>query len=262
MSITRWAAGVEYAGGAYSGWQSQRGCASVQSSLQSALSAVASHPVEVAAAGRTDAGVHAIGQVVHFDSSADRSAQAWLLGGNSSLPADISLRWVQPVSEDFHARHSALSRRYRYVVYNERARSALLADRATRVTHQLDAGAMHEAAQMLLGERDFSAFRAAECQSSTPMRRMLDVVVRRQGRFVMLDIHANAFLHHMVRNIMGTLIEIGQGRRPVEWVAELLEGRDRRRAAATAPACGLYFVGPQYSPESAVPPPPTPWFPA
>lgn len=259
--MTRWAAGVEYAGSAYAGWQSQRGLCCVQSTLEVALSKIAAQPLQVSAAGRTDAGVHAAGQVIHFDTEADRGANAWLLGANSNLPADVSLRWVQPVAEDFHARHSAVARRYRYVIHNERARSALLTDRAAWVTPRLDAGRMHQAAQSLLGERDFSAFRAAECQANTPMRCVLEAEVCRRGVFVVLDIRANAFLHHMVRNIMGTLIEIGQGRRPVEWVTQLLEGRDRRLAAATAPACGLYFVGPEYPSHFDVPAPARPWFP-
>jgi len=260
--VSRWAAAVEYAGSGYAGWQTQAGRVTVQASVEAALSQVAAHTVSTVAAGRTDAGVHAWGQVVHFDSSAPRTPRAWLLGGNANLPADISLRWVQPVADTFDARRSAVARRYRYVILNQRARSALLRQRATWVPATLDAGGMHDAAQALLGEQDFSAFRAAECQSNTPMRCITAARVHRAGAFVILDIRANAFLHHMVRNIMGSLIEIGQGRQPPQWIATLLAGCDRRQAGATAPACGLYFVGPEYPAHWALPTPPEPWFPA
>lgn len=234
----------------------------MQGELERALSLVADHAVQTQAAGRTDAGVHAYGQVVHFDSAAPRSVYAWVLGTNSRLPPDISVRWVQPVGAGFSARHSALMRSYRYVVHNHRARSALLAQRATWITPQLDAAAMHCAAQALLGERDFSAYRAAECQSSTPMRFVDAINVWRSGEFVVMDIRANAFLHHMVRNIMGVLLEIGQGRRAESWAGEVLEGRDRSRAGMTAPAAGLYFVGPEYPSQFGLPGPAQPWFPA
>jgi tRNA pseudouridine38-40 synthase len=259
--MTRWAAAVEYQGSAYAGWQAQAHAASVQATLQAAISKVAAHPVEVFAAGRTDAGVHAFNQIVHFDSTADRSAYAWLLGVNSNLPEDISLRWVQPVAERFHARHSATARSYRYLIHNQRARSALLAVRAAWITWTLDADAMDRAAQVLLGEQDFSAFRGAECQSTTPMRRVLDVRVRRHGDFVLLDIRANAFLHHMVRNIAGTLIEVGSGKRPESWVGEVLASRDRTRAGMNAPACGLYFMNVEYPAEFAIPDAPEFWLP-
>ncbi len=226
------------------------------------MSSVANHPLRTQAAGRTDAGVHAYGQVVHFDSAAARSAYAWLLGGNSRLPPDISLRWVREVPADFSARHSAFMRSYRYVIHNHRGRSALLTERACWITGELDAAAMHRAAQALLGERDFSAFRAAECQSATPMRRVQAIEVRRSGEFVLMDIRANAFLHHMVRNIMGVLLEIGQGRRPESWAGEVLEGRERSRGGMTAPAQGLYFAGPEYPERFGLPGPAQPWFPA
>jgi tRNA pseudouridine38-40 synthase len=253
---------VEYLGSAYGGWQLQQDRASLQGELEKALSSVADHPVQTQAAGRTDAGVHAFGQVVHFDSAAPRSPQAWVLGSNSRLPPDISLRWVRPVPADFSARRSAVMRGYRYVIHNHRARSALLAGRATWITPVLDAAAMHRAAQALLGERDFSAYRAADCQSSTPMRFVEAVSVLRRGELVVMDIRANAFLHHMVRNIMGVLLEIGQGRRPESWAGEVLEGRERARAGMTAPPQGLYFVGPRYPERFGLPEPPRPWFPA
>lgn len=260
--MTRWAAAVEYAGSAYVGWQRQPSQPSVQAALETGLSRVAAHPLRVTAAGRTDAGVHACGQVIHFDSEAQRSALSWVLGANSNLPGAISLCWVQAVPSDFHARHSAFGRRYRYVVHNRRARSALLDQRAVKVASALDEISMHAAAQTLLGLHDFSAFRAAGCQSRTPIRRLTDANVWRKDDFVVLDIRANAFLHHMVRNIVGTLIEIGLGRQPVTWVAELLAKRDRRLAATTAPACGLYFIGAEYPARFELPDPPIPWFPA
>ena len=260
--MQRWAAGIEYLGGNYGGWQAQQDRASVQAELEAALSSVADHPLRTQAAGRTDAGVHAYGQVVHFDSTAPRSIYAWVLGTNSRLPADISVRWVQEVPSDFSARHSAFMRSYRYVIHNHRARSALLAERASWITPQLDAATMHRAAQALLGERDFSAYRAAECQSSTPMRNVESITVFRSGDFVAMDIRANAFLHHMVRNIMGVLLEIGQGRRPESWAGEVLEGRDRGKAGMTAPGQGLYFMGPEYPERFGLPGPAKAWFPA
>lgn len=260
-ALKRWAAGVEYFGGAYSGWQIQHHQVSVQSALQAALSRVADHPVEVVAAGRTDAGVHALCQVIHFDSTAPRLPQAWTLGANTHLPPDISLRWVQEVAPEFSARFSALKRRYRYVLYNQRARSALLAGRVAWWTRALDAEAMHAAAQALVGEHDFSAYRDSQCQSPTAIRRIFSISVRRQGEFVLVDVCGNAFLHHMVRNVTGVLTAIGQGRRPVGWAQEVLDSRDRKQAGVTMPAAGLYFLGPEYPPEFKLPIPPTPWFP-
>jgi tRNA pseudouridine38-40 synthase len=259
--MSRWAAGIEYQGTAYAGWQWQGGPRSVQAELERALSCVANHPVAVIAAGRTDAGVHALGQVVHFDTAAPRTAYAWTLGTNSNLPPDVSVRWITPVRDDFSARFSALRRRYRYVIHNHRARSALLDGRVGWWPQPLDAAPMHEAAQALIGEHDFSAFRDSECQSRTPMRRVESVTVARKLEFVVLDVCGNAFLHHMVRNITGVLAEIGQGRRPVAWAKEVLESRDRTKGGMTVPACGLYFIGPEYPAEFALPAPPTPWFP-
>jgi tRNA pseudouridine38-40 synthase len=261
--MTRWAAGLEYLGTRYRGWQAQEGdIASLQREFEAALSQVADHPVAVSVAGRTDAGVHALQQVIHFDSPATRTAYSWVLGSNRCLPPDLSLRWVQPVPVGFHARHSALYRRYRYLIHNHRARSALAAGRAAWHPRELDAAAMHRAAQALLGERDFSAYRASECQSPTPMRNVHFITVWRGGQFVAIDIQANAFLHHMVRNIAGVLMEIGAGRQPEDWTAALLAGRDRRLGPATAPAEGLYFVAAGYPPEFALPAAPEPWFPA
>jgi tRNA pseudouridine38-40 synthase len=260
--MTRWAARVEYVGSHYAGWQRLSHVRSVQATLEAALSKVADHPIEVLAAGRTDAGVHGLGQVVHFDTTANRNALAWMLGTNTHLPDDISLRWAQPVVQDFHARHRALSRRYRYVFHNARGRSALLAGRATFWPRALDAEAMHAAAQCLVGEQDFSALRDSECQSPTPWRNVMAVRVQRLGEFVVLDVRANAFLHHMVRNIAGTLAEVGQGKRPVAWVAQVLAGKKRAEAGMTAAADGLYFIGPEYPAHYGLPPPPEPYFPA
>ena len=261
-AVVRWAARVEYHGAAYAGWQRLSHNRSVQGELEQALSKIADHRVEVMAAGRTDAGVHGLGQIVHFDSPAPRNELAWMLGGNIHLPDDISLRWAQPVSADFHARYKAVARRYRYVFLNSRARSALLEGRVGFWPRQLDASRMHAAAQALLGERDFSAFRDSECQSRSAFRNLSAITVWRHQEFVVMDIRANAFLHHMVRNIAGTLAEVGQGKRPAEWVTEVLESRARKNAGITAPSDGLYFVGPEYPAQYGLPAPPEPWFPA
>jgi len=254
-------AGVEYLGSRYAGWQLQAERPSVQAALEAALSSVANHPVTTICAGRTDAGVHAFGQVVHFDSGAAREPRAWALGSNARLPPDVSVRWVRSVSSDFSARFSAVSRRYRYVIHNSRTRSALLAERVNWLNYPLDAEAMDRAAQALRGENDFSAFRAAECQSTTPMRNLHAIRAQRRGEFVFVDVRANAFLHHMVRNIVGSLLEVGVGKRPESWIGALLAGRDRTRAGMTAAAAGLYFVGPDYPDGFDLPPVSEPWFP-
>lgn len=260
--MQRWAAGVEYLGTAYAGWQKLSGHATVQGEIERALSKVADHDVRVVTAGRTDAGVHAYQQVIHFDSAAARSDYAWLLGTNTNLPPDINLRWLQPVPESFHARFGAVERSYRYVICNHRARSSLLVDRAAWWPQPLDAAAMHVAAQALVGTHDFSAFRDSQCQAPSPVREMRELSVFRRGDFVVLDIRGTAFLHHMVRNIAGTLVQVGLGKQPVEWVAQLRDERDRTRAGMTAPPGGLYFVGPRYAAEFGLPPPASPWFPA
>lgn len=237
---------VEYNGSAYSGWQSQRGAATVQDALEAALSRVADETVRVHCAGRTDTGVHAVAQWVHFRQPCARSPRAWVLGGNANLPEDVRLLHAVPVSSDFHARHSASARHYRYIIANTPIASALCRGQATWIREPLDAGVMHRAAQALLGERDFSAFRAASCQSRTPMRCVQRVAVQRSGCLLAIDISANAFLHHMVRNIAGALIAVGAGRREAAWIGELLRGRDRTLAAATAPPDGLYLTGVTY----------------
>jgi tRNA pseudouridine38-40 synthase len=259
--LQRWAAGVEYRGTAYSGWQIQDDAPSVQQAVEKGLSSVANHPLHVVCAGRTDAGVHALGQVIHFDSEARRSAHAWLLGVNSQLPRDIALSWVQPADLKFSARYSALSRRYRYVLRSGRARSGLLHDGAGRVIGKLDEGAMHRAAQALVGTHDFSAYRDSDCQSPSPVRTLQALSVRRHQEFVVIDVKANAFLHHMVRNITGVLIAIGEGEQPESWAQAVLDSRQRAKGGVTAEARGLYFIGPEYPPEFGIPAPPEPWFP-
>lgn len=242
----RIALGIEYDGTDFCGWQRLKSDASVQGALEQALSRVAAHPVEVSCAGRTDAGVHGRCQVVHFDTEAPRDMRSWILGACSNLPASVAVLWAQPVLDSFHARYAARSRRYRYHILNRPVRAALDARYVTWERLPLDAGRMHAAAQALLGEHDFSAFRALSCQAAHPRRSALAVSVRREGEQVFVDIEANAFLHHMVRNIVGSLLLIGRGERPIEWLGELLAGRDRQVAGPTAPSSGLTFIGPRY----------------
>ena len=244
---------VEYLGSRYCGWQFQPHCESVQGRLQQALSQIANEPIELNCAGRTDTGVHAIGQIAHFDTTAKRPLKAWIQGVNTQLPADIRVVWAVEMPADFHARFSAVARQYRYVIFNRAVHSAVLAERVTWEPYPLDAEAMHQAAQALVGERDFSSFRAAGCQAAHARREVQQILVQRQGDFVLVDIQANAFLHHMVRNIVGTLLEVGRGERPTEWVAELLALQDRTQAGMTAPASGLYFVNAIYPAQWKVP---------
>ena len=252
----RLALGIEYDGGAFSGWQSQRipTLPTVQDALERALAAVADHPVSTVCAGRTDAGVHASAQVVHFDSRAARPDRAWVLGTNAHLPRGVAVQWAAPVGEGFHARFSALSRSYRYLLLNRRQRSALWDGRCWQLRHALDAEAMQRAGQALIGEQDFSAFRGSGCQSRTPMRRVEFLRVARSGDCVCIDIRANAFLLHMVRNIVGALVKIGIGERSEDWISALLAARDRRLAAETAPPQGLYLVSVAYGLEWGLPP--------
>jgi tRNA pseudouridine38-40 synthase len=239
---------LEYDGSGFCGWQSQAGGGAVQDALESALSLVADAPIRVACAGRTDAGVHAIGQVVHFDTAALRPDTAWVRGVNSHLPASVAVRWAQSVPDDFHARFSATGRRYRYVLLNRGERPGLMAKRVGWFHRPLDADAMRAAAGLLLGEHDFSAFRAVECQAKSPVKTLRRADVTRHGDLLVFDFEASAFLHHMVRNIVGALVYVGKGAHPPEWVGELLAGRDRARAAPTFEACGLYFAGVDYDP--------------
>jgi tRNA pseudouridine38-40 synthase len=251
--MPRIALGIEYDGTAYAGWQQQAHSPSIQGALQATLAAVAGHAVGLTAAGRTDAGVHALMQVAHFDTTAQRPAQAWSLGGTAGAADDLSILWACTVPDHFHARHAALSRTYVYRVLNRRVRPALERQRACWVRRPLDAPAMHRAAQQLLGERDFTSFRAAECQSATAMRRLVAVGVDRRGDHVHIAVQANAFLHHMVRNIAGSLLLVGSGQRPEAWLGEVLEARDRTLAGPTAPPQGLYFAAVEYPAEFALP---------
>lgn len=239
--MNRIAVGIEYDGSGFAGWQSQQALRTVQQVLEGALSAVAAEPVSLVCAGRTDAGVHARGQVAHFDTHAERAIRSWVLGANSDLPPDLALTWALPVAGHFHARYCAESRIYRYRILNRLARSALAARRAAWVARPLDVVAMAEAAELLVGEHDFSAFRSSECQAKSPVRRLQRLSVARQGDWITIEAAANAFLHHMVRNLAGLLIAVGKGKAPPVWARSVLEGRDRTRSAATAPAAGLYL---------------------
>jgi tRNA pseudouridine38-40 synthase len=252
--MPRIAVGLEYHGGTYAGWQLQGDLRTLQGVLESAIGRVAAEPVRLACAGRTDAGVHAVGQVAHFDTAAIRTPRAWALGANTHLPADVSVSWAQEVPERFHARHSAQSRTYCYLIANRPARSALAAGRAVIIHAPLDAQRMREAAGLLVGEHDFSAFRAAECQARTPVRRLEALSVERRGDWLLIRATANAFLHHMVRNIAGLLIAVGQGKAAPAWAREVLESRDRAQGAATAPPDGLYLWSVRYPREFELPP--------
>lgn len=256
--MPRYALGVEYDGSGFRGWQrlSKAGSAqeapsplqadSVQEALELALSSVAAESVTTICAGRTDAGVHGQCQVVHFDANAVRAPRGWALGTTSRLPSSVGALWCVPVADDFSARFSAVARRYRYRILNRQVRPSLQRQFLSWEHRRLDAGAMHAAAQALLGENDFNAFRSSECQATHAMRNLHAIRVRRDGDEVTVEVQANAFLHHMVRNIVGSLLMVGRGERPVEWIAELLAGRDRTVAGPTAPAEGLVFVGPLY----------------
>jgi len=250
----RVALGVEYEGSDFRGWQAQQeGVRTVQVCLEKALGKVADHPVAVICAGRTDAGVHATGQVVHFDTEARRSLRSWVLGSNSNLPKDISVVWAQSVPASFHARFSALARRYRYVILNRPFRSALQRQQAAWFHKPLDATRMNAAGRYLLGEHDFTSFRALGCQARHPVRTVYSLEVERRGDLIVLEVEANAFLHHMVRNIAGVLMAIGTGERPLYWVQEVLEVRNRTLGGVTAPPEGLYLINVCYPEEFDLP---------
>lgn len=250
----RIAIGIEYQGGNYCGWQSQKGLPSIQATLESALSKVANHPIKLFCAGRTDIGVHALGQVAHFDTtSLSRRIEAWVLGCNTYLPPEIKIRWAQQVSEDFHARFSATARHYRYIIYNSRVPSGLFNQLVACHQYPLQENLMQEAANFLLGERDFSSFRGSGCQSRTAMRNIEFIRIQRLDNIITIDIKANAFLLHMVRNIVGVLLEVGSGRKDPHWAEEVLLARDRRAAANTAPAEGLYLLSVDYPEKYGLP---------
>lgn len=242
----RLALGLSYRGGAYLGWQSQPCGRTVQDRLEAALAALAGQPVRTACAGRTDAGVHGLNQVVHFDPPVDRELFSWVRGSNRHLPADIAVQWCRPVPGDFDARRDARGRRYAYLLRESATRPALEAGLVGWVFRPLDLAAMEDAAARLQGTHDFSAFRAAGCQARSPVKELRRLAIRRRGSLWRFDFEASAFLHHMVRNLMGCLIAVGQGSRPPAWVAEVLASRSRERAAPTFAPDGLYFLGPVY----------------
>lgn len=244
--MKRIALGIEYIGTAYHGWQSQTDLNTIQGQLEQALSRVANMPITVKCAGRTDSGVHSLGQVIHFDTEVIRTERAWTMGANAYLPHDIRVQWAKEVDNTFHARFSALSRRYNYYIYNQPIRSALLHKRATWHYYNLNLDLMRQGAKHLLGKHDFSAFRSIECQAKTTIREIQTLTLEQQNNLICMDIKANAFLHHMVRNIIGVLYKVGEGIHPPEWVKEVLESRCRQIAGITAPADGLYLVEVEY----------------
>jgi tRNA pseudouridine38-40 synthase len=237
---------LAYDGGAFCGWQTQPQGRAVQDFLEAAIATVAGHPVATVCAGRTDAGVHALAQVVHFDTAAARPLSAWVRGVNAHLPAGVAVQHAVPVDAGFHARYGARRRQYRYLIRCAPNRHPLWQPRAAWVHQKLDADAMRRAAVSLLGEHDFSAFRSSQCQARSPVRRIERLAIATQGELLVIDARANAFLHHMVRNLVGALIWVGMGRRPVGWVAEVLASRDRRLAAPTMAPQGLYLTGVEY----------------
>jgi tRNA pseudouridine38-40 synthase len=249
----RLALGVSYRGRGYHGWQSQPDGNTVQDRLEAALSSFADRSVSTVCAGRTDAGVHGLNQVVHLDIDIEREPFSWVRGTNRYLPDDIAIQWCLPVSADFHARNSAHGRRYAYLLLESPVRPSIDAGTAGWAFRPLRTDPMQAAARMLIGEHDFSAFRAAECQAASPVKVMRSIEIHRRGAYWRFEFDASAFLHHMVRNVMGCLVAIGSGTRPPEWMAEVLDSRDRSRAAPTFSPDGLYFVGPYYDPRHAIP---------
>jgi tRNA pseudouridine38-40 synthase len=244
--VARIALTLAYDGSVFQGWQTQPSGRGVQDHLERALSAIAGAPVATICAGRTDAGVHALRQVVHFDTAARRPSSAWVRGVNAHLPAQVAVRRAVEVDPDFHARYGAVQRRYRYLIHRSPVRHPLLAGRAGWVFRDIDAARLRDAALCLVGEHDFSSFRSSECQAVSPVRRIDRIAVVEQGAFVLLTVVGNAFLHHMIRNIVGTLLMVADGRRAVDWVQQVLDARDRRVAAPTFSPDGLYLDGARY----------------
>ncbi|AKZ65904.1 tRNA pseudouridine(38-40) synthase TruA [Candidatus Palibaumannia cicadellinicola] len=249
----RLALGIAYDGSTFYGWQRQQQVPSVQACLERALSLVAKEQVSVYCAGRTDVGVHATGQVVHFDTYSNRNEKAWTLGVNANLPKSIAVRWVMPVTKDFHARFSAIARSYRYIIYNNRLRPVIFNGGLTHYYKPLDVDKIERAGQCLLGEHDFTSFRGLQCKSSTPLRTIYKFSVKSKGPYIIIDITANAFLYHMVRNIVGSLIEVGSCKRQENWISEILELKNRSLAGITAQAKGLYLVYVYYPSNFAIP---------
>jgi tRNA pseudouridine38-40 synthase len=250
----RIALGIEYDGSRYCGWQTQPSGGAVQDCLEHALSHIAAQPIVTQCAGRTDAGVHALGQVVHFDTDAQRPLTAWVRGANTLLPRSCGVRWAREVAPDFHARFCARGRAYLYMLLNRRERPGLFAEHLGWHHHDLDLARMREAARALLGTHDFGAFRAAECQARSPVKTLRRLDIEQRGAMFVFHLRADAFLHHMVRNIVGSLVRVGNGSRPVEWIGQILEGRDRSRAAPTFAAGGLYLAEVEYDPQWGLPP--------
>ena len=249
----RVALGLSYNGSAYQGWQSQLSGQTVQDKLEAALRKFTTQRVSTLCAGRTDAGVHGIMQVVHFDTELDRDTYSWIRGTNANLPRDIAVQWALHTTDAFHCRACATSRRYAYVLYASPIRPSVDHGRVGWTFRPLDAHAMQQAANLLLGEHDFTSFRASQCQALSPVKTLMEVRLSQRGAYWRIEFEANAFLHHMIRNIMGCLVQIGQGRKPVAWMTEVLQARDRRVAAPTFAPDGLYFLGPRYDPKWGIP---------
>ncbi len=249
----RLALGIAYNGERYHGWQSQPDGQTVQDRVEAALSAFAAVPISTVCAGRTDAGVHALNQVIHIDAPVDRDSFSWVRGSNRYLDADIAVQWCQPVADDFHARNSARGRRYRYLLLESPVRPAIEHARCGWVFRALDGDAMRAAAALLIGEHDFSAFRAADCQAQSPVKTLRSISITRHGAYWRFDFDASAFLHHMVRNLMGCLVAVGNGTHAPGWMAQVLAGRNRGFAAPTFAPDGLYFAGPYYDARHAIP---------
>jgi len=249
----RVALGLSYNGSAYQGWQSQLSGQTVQDKLEAALRKFTTQRVSTLCAGRTDAGVHGIMQVVHFDTELDRDTYSWVRGTNANLPRDIAVQWAVHTTAAFHCRACATSRRYAYVLYESPVRPSVDHGRVGWTFHKLDANAMQQAANVLLGEHDFTSFRASQCQALSPVKTLMEVSMSQRGAYWRIEFEANAFLHHMIRNIMGCLVQIGQGRKPVAWMADVLAARDRRAAAPTFSPDGLYFLGPRYDHHWGIP---------
>jgi tRNA pseudouridine38-40 synthase len=241
--IMKIALGVEYMGTDFHGWQLQKsGIRTVQQVVEEALSKIANHPIRVFCSGRTDAGVHAVEQVIHFETHAIREDKAWLFGGNVNLPHDVNFTWAKQVNDDFHARFNAYARRYNYKIHNTKVRSSIIGQHSLWEPRELNLDAMRKATEALIGEHDFSSFRGSLCQAKSPIKTIEFIKLTQNGNEIVLDIKANAFLHHMVRNIVGTLLKIGKGERSVEWMQDVLNAKDRKQAGATAQPQGLYFI--------------------
>ncbi len=249
----RIALGIEYAGTDFCGWQNQPNTRTVQGELEKAVSVVANHSIDVFAAGRTDTGVHALNQVVHFDTDSIRSERGWLLGINANLPKDVNVAWVKPVDDEFNARFTAIKRRYRYLILNRLSRSAVHHNRMWWHHHPLDIERMQAAADQLVGKHDFSAFRASECQARSPIKTLDKITVRRQQDCIAVDVEAKSFLHHMVRNLVGVMAAIGDGSKPIDWAGDVLRSVDRSQGGVTAPPQGLYLVDVEYPEQYSMP---------